>query len=234
MNIQAQYEAEIKPEVEALASEIGQAISHNTSIEAYHKGWRVFFSPVFHNPKVLLIGINPGGGQAGVEDYEFWDESYLFEYVNPEENNYALARETNAVFAEAGLTEILQHSTVKTNFFFLSTTELADLYQITTFLGRGSNTNQEFLGDKFFRKSYQWTKHLIDIIQPEVIVCEGKEAYKNVTDLYPEFGEYDWQGECGYTVVPSQKLVIIGYNRRGSRILDKVGLAKLLERFVMI
>ena len=232
MNIQNTYDSAIRPEIETLDAEIQKAISGNALIEEYHKGWRVFFSPVIHRPKVLLIGINPGAGQAGVKDFDFWDETFLFEYVNPEENNYALARETIDAFSQASLVDVLETSTVKTNFYFLSTTKESELYEITSHLGRALDGNQEMLGDKVFRKSAEWTKRLIDLIEPGVIVCEGKGAYEKVTELFPEYGESDWTNDCGYTIVPASNLVIIGYGRMSSRIRNKPELANLLKRFI--
>lgn len=199
MNIQEAYEGTIKPQIEALAKEVDQAIGDEGSAKELHQGWRVFFSPVIHKPKVLLIGINPGAGQAGAKDFDFWDGSEMFEYTNPE-YSFALARETREAFAEAGLIEVLTSSTVKTNFFFLSTANEDDLYKITTHLGRSTGKSQELLGDKIFHKSAQWTKELIALLQPEVIVCEGKTAYNNVTDLFPEYGEHAWDDDCGYTI----------------------------------
>lgn len=231
MNIKTHYENTIKTEIEIMIQEVDSGIGNNDNIREYHQGWRVFFSPVIFKPKVLLIGINPGAGAAGLIDIDFWDGSEMFEYTNPE-YSFALARETKAAFHEAGLDEVLATSTVKTNYFFLSTKKEKDLYEITSWLGRGAGTGKELLGDKLFRKSGEWTKSLIQLVQPEVIICEGKTAYENVAGLFPEYGEYDWANDCGYTIVPAENLIIIGYSRMISRIKNKSELAKLLKRFV--
>ena len=231
MSIQNTYESTIKPEIEALDAEIQKAISGNALIEEHHKGWRVFFSPVIHRPKVLLIGINPGAGQAGVKDFDFWDDTQQFEYTNPK-YSFSIARETVDAFSQASLTAVLETSTVKTNFYFLSTTKESELYEITSYLGRTLNGNHEMLGDKVFRKSAEWTKRLIGLIEPGVILCEGKEAYQKVTELFPEYSESNWANDCGHTIVPTNNLVIIGYSRRLSQIRNKPELAKLLNRFV--
>jgi len=49
------------------------------------------------------------------------------------------------------------------------------------FLGKSKNGN--LLGDKVFTKSYEWTKKLIEIIEPEIIICEGKTAYEMLHQL---------------------------------------------------
>lgn len=233
MDIQNEYKI-IQSQIEAFAKEVDLAVSKDTEIQGYHQGWRVFFSPVVHKPKVLLIGINPGAGQAGVKDFEFWDGSEQFEYTNPK-YNFALARETTDAFNQAGLADVLKNSTVKTNYFFLSTTSEKDLYKITDYLGRGSDEHGEKLGESIFTKAGTWTKKLIELIQPEVIVCEGKEAYQNVTDLFPDYGDYaEWQDGVAYTAVPANNLVIIGYSRLFSNIKDKAALAALLKKFVKV
>lgn len=231
MNIQLQYEAKIRPEIEYFAEKVSIAIESNQFIKQYDKGWRVFFSPVVHKPKVLLISINPGAGQSGTKDFGFWDGSEIFEYTNPE-YSFSLARETNAVFNQAGLAEVLKNSTVKTNYFFLSATYEKDLYRITDYLGRVVNETIERLGELVFTKSAEWTRQLIKLIQPEVIVCEGKGAYDNVISLFHNFGEYNWKEGCGYATVTDEKLVIIGYSRRFSIIRNKPALIELLKQFV--
>lgn len=159
MNIQSQYETIIKPEIETLKSEIDQAIL-GSSVEDYHKGWRVFFSPVFYKPKVLIMGISPGNGQNGNTDLAFWNGKEMFEYTNPE-YSFDLANETRDVFNQAGLSEILKTPTVKTNYYFLTTTRESKLYDVTSWIGRNYQTkiDDEFLSDKFYRKSADWSKN---------------------------------------------------------------------------
>lgn len=229
MNIQEEYENQIGVEVEALAKDISEALLKDESVRSFYHGWRVMFSPMFKNPDILIIGINPGNGQSGVEDWSFWPEDELFEYINTG-YNFALARETKEVFERAGLSSTLEKSTVKTNYFYLSTTKEADLYIITDYL-KSIATNNDSLRETFFAKSAHWTKKFIDITNPRIILCEGKSAYNNVTDLFPEYGEYDWQNDCGYTIVPKDNIVIIGYGRRYSGIKNKEALTNLLVRF---
>ncbi|RPD44873.1 hypothetical protein DNI29_19420 [Hymenobacter sediminis] len=231
MTFQEEYTTTIQPEVDTLVHEVAAALSTKRDIANYNKGWRVFFGPIMSQPKVLIIGINPGNGQPGVVDIALWEDEEVFEYTNPE-YNFALARETRSVFTEAGLLDVLTTATVKTNYYFLSTTKERDLYKITDSLGRTLQHEEEALGDKFFRKSAEWTKRLIELLEPQVILCEGKVAYENVIDLFPQHGEQTWENHCGFTALPDQGLTVVGYSRRWSNIKDKPGLARLLRRFV--
>ncbi|MBT2557505.1 hypothetical protein J7E24_06890 [Hymenobacter sp. ISL-91] len=232
MSIRNEYENQIGIEVETLAKNINKALLEDEYVKNLYHGWRVMFSPMFEKPDILIIGINPGNGQSGVEDWGFWSEDEIFEYTNPE-YSFALARETKEVFERAGLSSILEKSTVKTNYYYLSTTKESDLYIITDHLAN-TGSSDDNLRKVFFDKSASWTKTFIDIVNPKLILCEGKSAYDNVTDLFPEYGECDWQNDCGYTIVPKEKIVIIGYSRRYSGIKNKEALTDLLVRFCKV
>ncbi len=238
MTIHENYNHLIKPEIEALKDEVESALSKVGPVADYLKGWRVFFSPLLEKPKVLFIGINPGAGEEGDDLEDDKDRLEYLQYFDYEaeayrEATYSLARETKAVFRSAGLFEALEKSAVKTNFFFLSTTTEKEVYKITDFLGRSKH--HELLGDKVFAKAADWTRRLIELIEPEIIICEGKSTYNNVTDLalFQEYGEWqNWDNGLAYTTVLKQNLIIIGYSRRFSSIRNKEGLAKLLQQFL--
>jgi uracil-DNA glycosylase len=233
-----QYDQLIRPEIESLIKEVEAALPQDSVMREACKGWRVFFSPLISKPKILFIGINPGNGQEGMIDLDYHDKERLeyLQYWDDEtqryiESTYSLAKETKEAFKLAGLSEVLEESAVKTNFFFLSTVAEKDLYTLTTYLGRGKS--EVLLGDKIFSKAYEWTRKLIEIIEPQIVICEGKTAYNNVTDLFPVFGEWkDWEDNCAYTLVPTQNLAIIGYSRTFSNINNKPALASLLQRFI--
>jgi len=232
-SIQEKYNKSLKPEISAFIKEVNEKLKENLEIKEYCKGWRVFYSPLIKNPDIMFIGINPGNGQEGVEHVEddiekleyleYWCEKTK-KYV---ESVYPLARETKKVFNLAQKAKLLE-TAVKTNFFFISTSQEKDIYKITTFLGRDKGQ----LGERVFDNASKWTKELIELIQPKIIICEGKIAYQNVTELYSEFGEsQDWENECAYVKIPNHNLLIIGYARYQSRIKNKPELAKILEQF---
>jgi hypothetical protein len=229
--VQEEYEASIRPEIDALVVEVAEAIAANPRVQPFYQGWRVFFGPVLARPKVLLIGINPGNGQAGIVDTEFWGNDLPFEYL---QYDYALARETREVFAAAGLAKVLATATMKTNYCFLSTTQANELEQLTDGLGRTAD-KQDDLGNIVYHKSNEWTKRLISLVKPQTIICEGKMAYEAVRPLLPaQSAEETWDPsqECGFAVFPDLDLTLIGYSRLQSRIRNKPALATLLRRFV--
>jgi hypothetical protein len=230
-HVQEEYETSIRPEIDTLVAEVVAAIEANPAVQPFYQGWRVFFGPVLVQPKVLLIGINPGNGQADIVDTEFWGNELLFEYL---QYDYTLARETREVFVAADLAEVLATATMKINYCFLSTTQANELEQLTDGLGRTTD-QQEDLGTRVYHKSDEWTKRLISLVSPQVIVCEGKMAYEAVRPLLPaQSAEEAWghSQECGFALFPELGLTLIGYSRRRSRIRNKSALAALLRRFV--
>ena len=228
--IQEEYEQRIRPEIDALVAEVAAAVAANPALEPFYKGWRVFFGPVLSRPKVLLIGINPGNGQAGNVDTEFWGNELPFEYT---EYSYTLARESKEAFAAAGLDDVLATATMKTNYCFLSTTRADELEQLTDGLGRSAD-GQEDLGQKVYRKSDEWTLRFLALLQPHAVVCEGKTAYEWVRRLLGPSPEETWDSEasCGYARFPEHGFVLIGYSRRQSRMRNKAAFAELLQRLV--
>lgn len=229
--IQAEYDGRLRPEIDALFAEVAAAVAANPAVQPFFKGWRVFFGPVISQPKVLLIGINPGNGQEGSRDTDFWGNDWEFEYT---QYDYPLARETREMFAAAGLADVLATDTVKTNYCFLSTTRAAELEQLTDGLGRTAD-GQEDLGARVYRKSDEWTMRLISLLNPQAVVCEGKMAYDWVRRLFPANSvEEKWHKAqaCGYALFPEQDRMLIGYSRTPFSIRDKSATAELLRRFI--
>jgi len=209
---------ELKSEIEDLHSKAVTAVALHPILSNLLKGYKVFYSPLIHKPKVLFIGINPGNGEEGVFDCEHCDKGEL-EYLH---YNYTLAAETKTVFDMAGKSEALYHS-AKTNYYYLATTSGRDIFEITDFLGR---TSQEDLGEQLIVNARKWTKRLIEIMEPELIICEGSEAYENVTDLFQE--GIKMKENVDQIYVEEIKANIIGYKRTYSNIRDKVKLATVI------
>jgi uracil-DNA glycosylase len=235
--IQAEYDGHIRPDIESLAAEVARALDANPKVRPLFQGWRVFFGPVMARPKVLLIGINPGNGQADktgqadARDTDFWGSEWQFEYT---QYNYSLARETREMFAAAGLTKVLATATMKTNYCFLGTTQADELEQLTDGLGRTAD-GEEDLGTRVYRKSEQWLRELIALLNPQTVVCEGSIAYQWVRPLFPaQSVEEAWDKEkkCGYAVFAEPTPTLIGYSRFRSHICNKTAAAEVLRRFI--
>ena len=208
----------LKMEMENFHSNMLKVINVEPGISSLYKAWKVFFSPLLYKPDVMFIGINPGNGEEGF-DCEYCDKGELeYLYVN-----YSLATETLKVFELANRFDLLYNS-VKTNYYYLATTGEGDIEKLAKYLGRG---NKEMLGERLLLNARTWTKKLIEITEPKLIICEGASAFTKVTDLFMngikmiEDVEHIYVEEIGAS--------IIGYKRvRHSYIKDKEGLATIL------
>jgi hypothetical protein len=186
-------------------------------IQSLYKGCQVLFSPLVERPKILLIGFNPGGGYYNwhgriVEEFEPMEalEYYL--------NTHPLAEQTKTLFRLADREDDLQHHTVKTNFYFWATDNVADFNKLLKLL-------PEELRQKIFHQARIWTKQLIDSLQPEIIIAEGFKAYDEVTVLFPQkLQEEKSQSVRSFTT--PQGLKMLGYKRKQSRIISKEEIVK--------
>lgn len=199
---------------------IVEKLNDNQDIGNLLLGVRVFFSMIIFNPKIYFIGINPGYGKQGIEI----DEEHMLEYINEKCNNYRLAQETLDVFTTIGRMNILRESSFKTNGFFLTTKKESELYKITDYLGRGEGE----LGELIFKNMFKWTKELIEIINPKIIICEGNGAFVNLCiSLNINLVGYEWSDDCIKIKYGNQ--IIIGYKRIWSNIKNKSKLALLIN-----
>src|SRR5690606_11184271 len=68
-----------------------------------------------------------------------------------------------------------------------------------------------------YSKSAKWTDQLVDLIQPEIIICEGKSAFDRFTknkDVYSTMGTEN----ILYTTYGNRK--VLGYRRNFSNICN--------------
>jgi len=128
------------------------------------------------------------------------------------------------VFRDAGLENVLITSTIKTNFFYIATQNAKQINECVNCVGG------DFVGN-FYKQSSIWTKQLVGIINPEIILCEGKDAFMRVVETLSPKTKIDWKDECGYCNSLDNK-IIIGYNRLYSNIKNKKALTTLLKELV--
>jgi hypothetical protein len=236
MDIKKIYNETIKKEVEIFSNIVNKTIENNLEIKDLNKGWRVFYSPLKFQPEILFIGINPGAGMEGI-DLDYFEDDLPIEFLAYESENgnliestYNLASQTKALFAMAGKLSALENS-VKTNYFYLTTSREKDLYIITEFLGRNINS-KENLGNLLFDNSFKWTMQLIELIKPKLIICEGNQAYKNVGNMLST--KYNGangieNNEFSYWEYPKLNTAILGYKRNFSNIKNKEAIAEFLK-----
>ena len=197
-------------------AEFKEALEHSSiypKVRDKYKGFQILFSPLQSQPDFMFVGINPGAGF-------FNSTRELANRLVPEENmeyvnsNYALARETKKLFELMGLTNGDLSRAVKTNFYFLATENERDLNEIINFLDPMD----------FEKKSKDWNKRLIQMIQPKIIICEGKSAYTKV--LQHDNLKQNWDGDVAYT--NWNGIHVVGYKRRFSNIRGKEELSRTI------
>jgi hypothetical protein len=181
--------------------------------QRYYKGIQVLFSPLIFKPKFLFIGINPGVGYFKFygKNVKRFEPLQHFEYLH---YNYQLASETKKVFNKAKLSNELAES-VKTNCYFFSTATEKQLHGFLSHLKYDYN---------IYKKSRRWLKELVDIIQPQIIICEGKGAFDEL--IGNKEGVKDINGNF-YSIY--NNIPVIGYRRRLSYIINKNSLADLIK-----
>ena len=182
-----------------------------------YKGFQILYSPLQYQPELMFVGINPGAGyfnSTGQVANRLAPEKTM-EYVY---ENYALARETKALFKLMGLTDADLSQAVKTNFYFLATENENDLNKIITFLDEMD----------FEKKSKDWNNRLLKMIQPKIIICEGKSAYAKV--LQHDRLNENWDGDVAYSNWNGTH--VVGYKRLFSNIKGKDKVSEVLKEIL--
>jgi hypothetical protein len=213
---------EIKTEIEEFLKIIENDKEISEKLKKYFKGIQVFFSPLLHKPKFMFIGINPGAGFFNNEGNQSKNVKRLspMEFTDYIGQKYKLATETRELFKLAGISNKELQNSVKSNYYFLATTNANDLFSLLSHLKK----------HKVYYKSKKWINKLIDIVEPEFIICEGKTVFdKLVKDRNCKISEID-----GVYYTEIDKIKVIGYKRMFSNILNKEKVAKVLKEKLII
>ena len=222
MNLSSQY-AKLKNEVEVFLESVHQALEQNPSAKTMYKGCVIMYSPLRESPPFLFIGINPGDEQKEEEQpKENLEPSDGFEYINALENDYdyTLAKETRDLFEKAGMLDCLDQS-VKTNFYYFATSKKTTFSTLFSLLGEDMNK-------QLHANAFKWTRQMIEMVKPKIIICEGITTFDNLSVLY--YGvPGKREGVCGYFELPD-KTPVIGYSRYYSNIKDKCFVADFLRK----
>lgn len=202
---------------------IRDAIPPGSRADDLYKGTVILFSDIFYQPEFLFIGINPGAGffkATGIKYRESeLDPDCGFEYILAEnEYDYTLARETRELFRRSSFANSLNQA-VKSNLFYTCTTSAYDLHEFNRIVLETTDIN-------LWELSAQWTKKLIQLISPKVVICEGKYVVDRLSEYYSV--KVDWQGEvCRFNLPLNIKA--IGYKRRYSNIRNPEALLQEIE-----
>lgn len=200
-------------------------INENEDIVKLFGGFKVWYSPVKMNPKVLIIGINPGVGEFRDDKKISINESSVFEYIQ-DNSEYRLANEIKKVFNEAGLKQILEVDTMKTNFYHIITKKQ---YEIKF----GLNKIEKGHFDKYDTFSSEIIKELIGILKPTYIFCEGKASYDKVIRLFGECKYSEWKNNYGFSKFNENNITVIGCSRQFSNIKNKHDVSVMLKDLII-
>lgn len=184
----------------------------NGELKKVYKGCQILFSPLIFKPKFMFMGINPGAGFYNHKDNNKncvlkYEPEKTHEYI---EHSYRLQKQTVKMFEKAGLKNFLKDS-VKSNFYYFATSKESELKQ--------------FITSDIYQKSKKWTSDLIQIIQPEIIICEGKNSFEKIKSLLNAKVDNNVNiKNDGVNFAQTENIKIIGYHRLFSNIknLDKV------------
>lgn len=215
--------SKLKDEVENFRNSVRKMIERNPSAEKLYKGCTILYSPLYENTEIMFIGINPGAGfynNTGIKHREIdLEPTDSFEYLEAKDNyDYTIASETREIFEEANLSYLLEKC-VKTNYYYFITSRMSDLWELFSSLGEEMNI-------KFHQLAQKWTKDIIEMVNPKIIICEGKLAFDKVQQIYNI--SPTWNESIGYFELPN-KTFVVGYKRRYSFIQDKDGLIKFFK-----
>ena len=206
------YYSEISEGAAIVHKQILLASRKNPEIESLYKGCQLLFSPLLKHPKILLIGFNPGGG------YYNWHGKIIEEFQPLQKleyylNIHRLGEQTKDLFRQAGREEDLQYHTVKINFYYWATDNVADFNRLLKIL-------PEELSKRIFHQARVWTKQLIEKLQPEMIVAEGFKAYDELAVLFPRKLQEE-NSETVKSFVTPEGVRVLGYKRNQGSIVGK-------------
>jgi len=144
----------------------------DAEIQALYRGTSLWYSPIVENPEVMFLGINPGAGFYNNNNHQlchFFEPLKIMEYTEPKQD-YQLKWEWMYVFGEKGLNRLdVLSKSVKTNFCYLATENEAALKKLFTQIrGKLNIAPYEIFGN--------WTRQVIQQINPKLLICEGKDA----------------------------------------------------------
>ncbi len=144
----------------------------DAEIQALYRGTSLWYSPIVENPEVMFLGINPGAGFYNNNNHQlchFFEPLKIMEYTEPKQD-YQLKWEWMYIFGEKGLNRLdVLAKSVKTNFCYLATEDEAALKKLFTQIrGKLNIAPYEIFGN--------WTRQVIQQINPKLLICEGKDA----------------------------------------------------------
>jgi hypothetical protein len=138
-------------------------------------GIKVFYAPVIEKPKLMIITLQPGGGQADfeTEDQQYFEKGEFAPQMNAYiDTNYTMAKKVRSFFDFDPEYALLKESVIFPLIFFRSPS--ANIWDKEL-----SPNKREELENYSFLK----TKEIVDTIHSEKILVIGLKAYKKLKVL---------------------------------------------------
>jgi hypothetical protein len=215
--------SEISEEAFLFHKQILNAAEENAEIKTLYKGCQLLFSPLIVKPKVLLIGFNPGGGYYKHHGFiaENFEPMQGLEYYL---NKHSLGEQTKNLFRQAGREDDLKYDTVKSNFYYWATDNVADFNRLMVLL-------PDELSQKIFHQARVWTRQVIDGLQPEMIVGEGFKAYDEIAVLFPHKLQ-EQSSDSVRSFRTQEGMKVLGYKRNQGSIIGKEEIISAINAMV--
>lgn len=136
--------------------------------QTWSSGFRVFYSPVREDAKLIIVGANPGGGP---ESFDQADAALIpaeHEYFR---FNYAMAVRMRDLFDGVGRIDLLRKS-VKLNANFFRTRDTAEWQSVPA-----------AIRDRLERHCAAQLRAVIETVGPSLILCEGMATFDQLCHL---------------------------------------------------
>ncbi len=213
---------EWKHQVLDYLNKLDQDLQKNEHAKDLYFGFDVIDGQLRPNPDILFIGINPGSSdkknKSGVR-METPRISYLDIYNTEVEDKYSYPLATNIVnmlklagMSEDEIIKLLDERSVKTNLFHIATVGENEIKQA---LNLSSISNYQ----KYFQFSTKYCVDLIKIINPKIVIFEGKSTYENIIEVcYGHKNTWNNDLDYGYFFDKLTGVYYIGFSRTYSNI----------------
>jgi hypothetical protein len=208
---------ELKNEVIEVHNQIKQLCDSNARLKKLYKGCTIYISPLYFNPGILFLGINPGDG------YYLKKKEIIqrFEPLEKQDTGYGLWKELERCCANINKKHLLDDM-VKTNCYFFATHNGRELDMFFNLLPDGFRR-------EVLQKSDKWIKTIVKETAPKLVICGGVRAFEHFKHVYPEHLSLE-NGK--YTkIIRVDTMTAIGVRRLFSKIMHKKDFITYLDKY---
>ena len=204
----------MQEEVSTYAKKIEEICKIDGEVDSLYLGTQIYMSPL-QQSDFIFIGINPGSGayKYGGQKPHCVTPSKKSEFETEE---FQLQNEWVTIFGEKNkINNIdLLYNAVKTNCCFFATEDTSKLKRLKSIL------KYKYKLD-ITEKENEWIKLIINYVEPNIIICEGFEAFNQIQRIYKneefDMGEHWINHRKAYL---NGYIPVLGFKRIYSRFAD--------------